>query len=121
HRLFPQVHQGPAGQVRAHQVRDVLAAEDERPVRQGGTVVRVHPCYFYTPALRVDLVQRSAGPRPGTAQVLDLEDSIPARSKVAAREALAACDLSGTGLPGVVLRLNSIETPDGLADLRMLL
>jgi citrate lyase beta subunit len=82
--------------------------------------VRVHPCYFYTPALRVDLVLRS-GPRPGAAQVLDLEDSIPARSKAAARECLAAVDLSETGLTGVVLRLNSIETPDGLADLRMLL
>ncbi len=82
--------------------------------------MRFYPCYFYTPALRVDSVVKS-GARAGAAQVLDLEDSIPARSKAAARECLAACDLSGTGLPGVVLRLNSIETPDGIEDLRMLL
>jgi citrate lyase beta subunit len=82
--------------------------------------VRVDPCYFYTPALRLDSVVRS-GPRAGAAQVLDLEDSIPQRAKAAARQRLAAADLSGTGLPGVLLRVNSIETPDGLADLRMLL
>lgn len=82
--------------------------------------MRIYPCYFYTPALRLDSVVRS-GAQADTFQVLDLEDSIPARSKVAARECLAAADLSGTGLQGVMLRLNSIETPDGLADLQMLL
>lgn len=82
--------------------------------------MRVYPCYFYTPALRLDSVAKS-GARADVVQVLDLEDSIPARSKVAARECLAASDLSGTGLPGVMLRLNSIETPDGLADMQMLL
>ena len=82
--------------------------------------MRVYPCYFYTPALRIDCVVRS-GARANAMQVLDLEDSIPARSKAAARECLAAADLSRTGLPGIMLRLNSIQTPDGLADLRMLL
>jgi citrate lyase beta subunit len=82
--------------------------------------VRPDPCYFYTPALRVDSVLRSPPP-PGTARVLDLEDSIPKRAKAAARDHLAAVDLSEADLPGVVLRVNSIETPDGLADLRMLL
>jgi citrate lyase beta subunit len=82
--------------------------------------VRVDPCYFYTPALRVGSVLRSESP-PGAARVLDLEDSIPKRAKAAARDQLAAVDLSGTGLPGVLLRVNCIETPDGLADLRMLL
>lgn len=82
--------------------------------------MRVDPCYFYTPALRVDSVLRSGSPA-GAVQVLDLEDSIPKRAKAAARDQLAAVDLSGTGLPGVVLRVNSIETPDGLADMLMLL
>lgn len=82
--------------------------------------MRVYPCYFYTPALRIDSVVRS-GARAGVRQVLDLEDSIPAESKAAARACLATADLSGTGLPDVMLRLNSIETPDGLADVRMLL
>jgi citrate lyase beta subunit len=82
--------------------------------------MRVYPCYFYTPALRIDSLARSRS-RTGVMQVLDLEDSIPARSKAAARACLAAADFSGTGLPAVMLRLNSIETPDGLADLRMLL
>jgi citrate lyase beta subunit len=82
--------------------------------------MRIYPCYFYTPALRIGAVVKS-GLRAGAMQVLDLEDSIPARSKAAARECLAAADLSQAGLPGVMLRLNSIETPDGLADLRMLL
>jgi citrate lyase beta subunit len=82
--------------------------------------VRVRPCYFYTPAPRLDSVPRS-GPRAGAVQVLDLEDSVPSLAKAGARDRLAAADLSGTGLPGVILRINSIETPDGLADLRMLL
>lgn len=78
------------------------------------------PCYFYTPALRIDSVVK-AGARPGAAQVLDLEDSIPDRSKERARECLAGADLSGTGLAGLIVRLNSLETPDGLADIRLLL
>jgi citrate lyase beta subunit len=82
--------------------------------------MRVYPCYFYTPALRIDAVVKS-GARAGVMQVLDLEDAIPAGSKAAARECLARADLSGTGLAAVMLRLNSIETPDGLADMRMLL
>jgi citrate lyase beta subunit len=82
--------------------------------------MRVHPCFFYTPALRIASVVK-VGARADVMQVLDLEDSIPARSKAAARACLAAVDLSGTGLPGVAVRLNSIETPDGLADMRMFL
>jgi citrate lyase subunit beta/citryl-CoA lyase/(S)-citramalyl-CoA lyase len=82
--------------------------------------MRVDPCYFYTPALRIDYVLRSGTPAAAV-QVLDLEDSIPQRAKAAARECLRTVDLSGTGLPGVMVRLNSIETPDGLADLRTLL
>lgn len=81
--------------------------------------MRVDPCYFYTPALRVDSIIRSGTPA-GAVQVLDLEDSTPQRSKAAARERLADVDLSGTGLTGVMLRVNSIETPDGLADMRAL-
>src|SRR5690242_19531832 len=80
----------------------------------------VYPCDFYTPALRIDSVIRS-GARAGVMAVLDLEASSPAESKAAARARLATADLSGTGLPDVMLRLNSIETPDGLADVRMLL
>ncbi len=82
--------------------------------------MRVDPCYFFTPALRIDSVLRSGTP-PGAAQVLDLEDAIPKRSKATARESLATVDLSGTGLAGVMLRVNSIETPEGLADLRTIL
>jgi citrate lyase beta subunit len=82
--------------------------------------MRVCPCYFFTPTLRIDSIARS-GARAGVMAVLDLEDSIPAQSKAAARACLATADLSGTGLPDVMLRLNSIETPDGLADMRMLL
>jgi citrate lyase beta subunit len=82
--------------------------------------MKVYPCYFYTPALRIDSVVKS-GARAGVMQVFDLEDSIPAGSKAAARSCLATADLSGTGLPGVMLRINSIETPDGLADMQMLL
>jgi citrate lyase beta subunit len=82
--------------------------------------VRIYPCYFYTPALRINSVVKT-GARAGAVQVLDLEDSIPARAKTRARECLADADLSGTGLPGVILRINSLETPDGLSDIRMLL
>lgn len=82
--------------------------------------MRVYPCYFYTPALRIDSVVKS-GVRAGVMQVLDLEDSIPPASKAAARACLTTADLSGTGLTDVMLRFNSIETPDGLADVRMLL
>ena len=84
--------------------------------------MRVQPCYFYTPATRIAAVARSRV-RPGVTQVIDLEDSVPVRSKTAAREALAAADLdlTPTGLPGVILRVNSLETPDGLADLQALL
>jgi citrate lyase beta subunit len=82
--------------------------------------VRAYPCYFYTPALRIDSVLKT-GVRTGTMQVLDLEDSIPARAKAAARECLAGADLSGTGLPDVTVRINSLHTPDGLADIQLLL
>jgi citrate lyase subunit beta/citryl-CoA lyase/(S)-citramalyl-CoA lyase len=80
----------------------------------------MYPCYFYTPALRIDSVAKT-GARAGVMQVLDLEDSIPSGAKTRARECLAAADLSATGVPGVILRINSLETPEGLADIRMLL
>lgn len=86
--------------------------------------MRVDPCLFYTPALRVDAVLRSLPLRPGAgALVLDLEDSIPKPAKSAARARLsdADLDLTGTGLPGVSLRINSIATPDGLSDIQLIL
>ncbi|MFL6129253.1 MAG: HpcH/HpaI aldolase/citrate lyase family protein [Mycobacteriales bacterium] len=82
--------------------------------------MRVHPCLLYTPALRVDALLRSVPPRTGMV-VLDLEDSIPAHAKGAARDRLASVDLSGSGLPGVGLRVNSIATPDGLRDVEAVL
>ncbi|HEU5270242.1 MAG TPA: aldolase/citrate lyase family protein [Jatrophihabitans sp.] len=84
--------------------------------------MRVDPCLFYTPALRVDAVLRSLPLRPGAgALVLDLEDSIPKPAKSEARARLSEVDLTGTGLPGVSLRINSIATPDGLSDIQTIL
>jgi len=84
--------------------------------------MRVDPCLFYTPALRVDAVLRSLPLRPGAgALVLDLEDSIPKASKAAARARLSDVDLRSTGLPGVSMRINSIATPDGLSDIQAIL
>ena len=82
--------------------------------------MRVHPCLLYTPALRVDSIVKSVPPGTGMV-VLDLEDSIPRRSKEAARARLGDVDLSATGLPGVWLRVNTITTPDGLRDIQTIL
>lgn len=82
--------------------------------------MRVDACLLYTPALRVESAFKYV-PLAAGALVLDLEDSTPAGSKAAARAQLAAVDLSETGLSGVSLRVNSIETPDGLLDLQALL
>jgi citrate lyase beta subunit len=82
--------------------------------------MRVHPCLLYTPALRVDSLLKSVPPGTGMV-VLDLEDSIPKRSKAAARARLASVDLAPTGLPGVWLRVNTLTTPDGLRDVQTIL
>jgi citrate lyase beta subunit len=82
--------------------------------------VIVHPCLLYTPVLRVDSLLRSAPVRTGMV-VLDLEDSIPPHSKEAARSRMASTELSESGLPGVGLRINSINTPDGLRDIEALI
>ncbi len=85
----------------------------------------IDPCLFYAPALRVDSVLAKGLPFVlGTAAlVLDLEDSIPKASKPAARARLAEEDLDLTvlGLSGVTMRLNSLATPAGLADIQFLL
>jgi citrate lyase beta subunit len=84
--------------------------------------MRVDPCLFYTPALRLDSALKSLPLRPGAgALVVDLEDSIPKPSKAAARARLTEVDLTGTGLPGVTMRINSIATPEGLSDIQAIL
>lgn len=82
--------------------------------------MKVHPCLFYVPASRVDKLLKNV-PRDSVAMVLDLEDSVPKQAKPAARERLGTVDLTGTGHEGVWLRVNSIETPDGLLDLHTLI
>lgn len=82
--------------------------------------MKIDPCLFYVPASRAERLLKNV-PRTAVALVLDLEDSVPRAAKPAAREALARLDLSGTGLDGVTVRLNSIETPDGLLDVQTLL
>jgi citrate lyase subunit beta/citryl-CoA lyase/(S)-citramalyl-CoA lyase len=82
--------------------------------------MKVHPCLFYVPASRVDKLLKNV-PRDSVALVLDLEDSVPEQAKRAARERLGEVDLTGTGHDGVWLRINSIETPDGLLDIQTLL
>jgi citrate lyase subunit beta/citryl-CoA lyase/(S)-citramalyl-CoA lyase len=82
--------------------------------------VRFEPCLFYVPASRVDTLLKNV-PRRSVTLVLDLEDSVPKHRKPAAREKLAGIDLSGTGLPGVSVRVNTVESPDGLADIQALL
>jgi citrate lyase beta subunit len=79
--------------------------------------VKIEPCLFYVPAARVDTLLKNV-PRRSCTLVLDLEDSVPKHLKPTAREKLARADLSGTGLAGVAIRVNSIETPDGLLDLQ---
>ncbi|MFJ9626108.1 HpcH/HpaI aldolase/citrate lyase family protein [Streptomyces sp. NPDC101175] len=81
--------------------------------------MKVDPCLFYVPASRVDTLLKNV-PRDAIALVLDLEDSVPRHAKPTARERLADTDLTGTGLTGVSLRINSVETPDGLLDLQTL-
>lgn len=50
------------------------------------------------------------------AVILDLEDSVAASAKEAAR-AMVAAMLPGTGRPGVIVRINASDTPWYLADL----
>ncbi|WP_069166846.1 HpcH/HpaI aldolase/citrate lyase family protein [Nocardia altamirensis] len=82
--------------------------------------MNVDPCLFFVPASRVDTLLKNV-PRHSISLVLDLEDSVPKRAKPTARARLADVDLTGTGLPGVSLRINSIETPDGLLDIQAVL
>lgn len=78
------------------------------------------PCLFYVPASRLDALLKNV-PRHSITLVLDLEDSVPRHAKPAARAQLGTVDLTGTGLSGVALRINTIESPDGLLDLQMIL
>lgn len=82
--------------------------------------MNVDPCLFFVPAARVDTLLKNV-PRHSIALVLDLEDSVPKHAKPAARARLGDIDLSGTGLSGVTLRINSVETPDGLLDIQTIL
>lgn len=79
--------------------------------------MKVEPCLFYVPASRADSLLKNV-PRGSVSLVLDLEDSVPVHAKSTARERLGEVDLSGTGQTGVMLRVNSIETPDGLLDIQ---
>lgn len=82
--------------------------------------MKVDPCLFYVPASRADALLKNV-PRHSVALVLDLEDSVPEQMKPVARERLGDIDLTGTGLSGVYVRINSIETPDGLLDIQTIL
>lgn len=82
--------------------------------------MKVDPCLFYVPASRADTLLKNV-PRHSIALVLDLEDSVPKHAKRIARERLADVDLTGTGLSGVSLRINSVETPEGLLDIQTIL
>ncbi|MCB5164173.1 aldolase [Streptomyces bambusae] len=82
--------------------------------------MKVHPCLFYVPASRVDKLLKNV-PRDSVALVLDLEDSVPKQAKPVARRQLREVDLTGTGHTGVSLRINSIETPDGMLDIQTIL
>ncbi|GAB2668428.1 HpcH/HpaI aldolase/citrate lyase family protein [Nocardia goodfellowii] len=82
--------------------------------------MNIDPCMFYVPAYRAHTLLKTV-PRHSIDLVLDLEDSVPKQAKPAARARLADIDLTTTGLPGITLRINSIETPDGLADIQALL
>ncbi|MFJ8646045.1 HpcH/HpaI aldolase/citrate lyase family protein [Streptomyces sp. NPDC093546] len=82
--------------------------------------MKVDPCLFYVPASRVDTLLKNV-PRHSVALVLDLEDSVPKQKKPLARRLLGETDLTGTGLSGVSVRVNSVETLDGLLDLQLLL
>ncbi|WP_103535579.1 CoA ester lyase [Streptomyces sp. SM11] len=75
---------------------------------------------LYTPALLLASVARPGRVRADML-VLDLEDSIHPARKAEARALLAqADDLTGAGLPALGMRVNTIATPDGLADMRAL-
>lgn len=82
--------------------------------------MRVDSCLFYTPVLRVESALKYL-PLTAGSLVLDLEDSVPRHLKATARQRLAEVDLSGSGLSGVYLRINNIETPDGLHDIHTIL
>ncbi|MFI1580798.1 HpcH/HpaI aldolase/citrate lyase family protein [Embleya sp. NPDC020630] len=82
--------------------------------------MRAHASLLYTPALRVASVAEPGRMRADML-VLDLEDSIHPARKVEAREALAGADLTRAELPALGLRVNTIATYDGLADMRFLL
>ncbi len=75
---------------------------------------------LYTPALLLASVARPGRVRADIL-VLDLEDSIHPARKAEARTLLAQADLSGAGLPALGMRVNTIATPDGLADMRALI
>ncbi|WP_330231740.1 CoA ester lyase [Nocardia sp. NBC_00508] len=82
--------------------------------------MNVDPCMFYVPASRADTLLDTV-PEHSIALVLDLEDSVPAHAKPTARARLRDIDLTGTDLAGVTVRINSIETPDGLLDIQTIL
>ncbi|MFJ1590858.1 HpcH/HpaI aldolase/citrate lyase family protein [Kitasatospora albolonga] len=77
---------------------------------------------LYTPALLLASVARPGRVRADIL-VLDLEDSIHPARKAEARALLAQkdLDLTGAGLPALGLRVTTIATPDGLADLQALI
>ncbi|MEU3368920.1 HpcH/HpaI aldolase/citrate lyase family protein [Streptomyces sp. NPDC006711] len=72
---------------------------------------------LYTPALLLASVARPGKVRADML-VLDLEDSIHPGRKAEARALLASTDLTGSGIPALGLRVNTLATPDGLEDLR---
>jgi citrate lyase beta subunit len=78
--------------------------------------------YFYTPALKLDSALLKRHQVGADAWVIDLEDSIHVRSKAAARDKLAGCDLTPLRELEVPIgvRINAISTVDGLQDLLML-
>ncbi|MER0449447.1 aldolase/citrate lyase family protein [Streptomyces sp. Edi4] len=72
---------------------------------------------LYTPALLLASVARPGKVRADML-VLDLEDSIHPGRKAEARALMASTDLTGSGIPALGLRVNTLATPDGLEDLR---
>lgn len=82
--------------------------------------MKIHPCLFYVPASRLDTLLKNV-PRHSVSLVLDLEDAIPRQAKETARKRLADVDLTGVGQVDVAVRINSVETPDGLLDIQALL
>ena len=75
---------------------------------------------LYTPVLLLASVAKPGRVR-AEMLVLDLEDSTHPAKKADARALLAQADLTGSGIPALGVRVNSIATPDGLEDMRALL